>query len=87
MRTRISPNTDTFHAVLLYSENHCDSCNVTKSSNTIGVQFQMMQYVYQVKTLSRDTPGFQKQDWLKNERDNEVEIRCSMNITKYGKCE
>ena len=47
----------------------------------------MMQYVYQVKTLSRDTPGLQKQDWLKNERDNEVEIRCSMNITKYGKCE
>ena len=58
----------------------CDSCKVTRTSNT-----QMIQYVFQIKTLSKDTPSFQRQDWLKNERNNEVEIRCSMSITKYGK--
>ena len=44
----------------------------------------MIQYVFQIKTLSRDTPIFQTPDWLRNERDNKVEIRCSMSITKYG---
>ena len=47
----------------------------------------MIQYVLQIKILSKDTPSFQRRDWLKNERDNEVEIQCSMSITKYGECE
>ena len=64
----------------------CDSCKVAKSSNTIGVQLQMIQHVFQIKILSRDTPCFQRRDLLKNERYNEVEIRNSMSITKYGKC-
>ena len=64
-----------------------DSCKVTSSSNTIRVQLQMKQYVFQIKTLSKDTPSFQRRDWLKNQRDNEVEIQCSMSMTKYGKCE
>ena len=39
-----------------------------------------------------DTPSFQRWDWLKNERENEVEIsivfiQCSMSTTKYDKCE
>ena len=46
----------------------------------------MIQHVFQIKILSRDTPCFQRGDLLKNERDNEVEIRNSMSITKYGKC-
>ena len=46
----------------------------------------MIQHVFQIKILSRDTPCFQTGDLLKNERDNEVEIRNSMSITKYGKC-
>ena len=37
--------------------------------------------------LSKDTPSFQRRDLLKNERDIEVEIRCSMRKTKYGECE
>ena len=35
----------------------------------------------------RDTPSFQRRDRLKNERDDEVEIRCGISITKYGKWE
>ena len=65
----------------------CNSYEVIWSSNTIGVQIQMIQYVFQIKTLSKDTPSFQRRDWLKNERDNKIEIRCSMSITKYGECE
>ena len=60
---------------------------VKKSSDTFGVQLQIIQYVFKIKVLSRDTPNFQRSDWLKKERDNEVEIRCSMSITKYGKYE
>ena len=44
----------------------------------------MIQYIFQDKILSKDTPSFQRQYWLKNERDNEVEMWCS---TKYGECE
>ena len=57
------------------------------SSNTIKVQLQVMQYVFQIKTLSKDIPIFQRQDWLKTERDNEVEKQCIMSITNYSKCE
>ena len=46
-----------------------------------------MQYAFQIKTLSKDTSSFQRQDWLKNERDCEAETQCSMSITKYGKCD
>ena len=45
----------------------------------------MMQYVFQIKTLSRGTPSFQRWDWLKNERNSDVEIWWSVSITKYGK--
>ena len=27
----------------------------------------MIQYVFQIKTLPKDTPSVQRQDWLKNE--------------------
>ena len=47
----------------------------------------MIQYVFQIKTLSKDTPSFQRWGWLKNERDNEVEMQCSMSITKNDECE
>ena len=47
----------------------------------------MIQCVFHIKTLSKDTPSFQRQDWLKTERNSEVEIRCNMSITKYGECE
>ena len=46
-----------------------------------------MQYVFQIKTLSKDTSSFQTLDWLKSERDNEVEKGCNMSITKFDKCE
>ena len=49
--------------------------------------FKMMHYIFQIKILSKDTPSFQRQNWLKNEGDNEVEMRCSMSNTKYGECE
>ena len=65
----------------------CDSYEVTRSRNTIGVQLQMTQYILRIKILSKDTPSLQRRDWLKNGRDNEVEIRCSMSKTKYGECE
>ena len=65
----------------------CNSYEVTRNSNTIGVRLQIIQYVFQIKTLSKDTSSFQKQNWSKNERDNKVEIRCSMSITKYGERE
>ena len=63
------------------------ACKVKRSSNTIGVQLQVIQYLFQIKTLSRETPSFQRRNWLKNKRGSEVEIRCSMSITKYAKCE
>ena len=65
----------------------CVSYDLTRSSNTTGVQLQKIQYIFQIKILSKDTPSFQRQDWLKNEGDNEVEMRCSMSNTKYGECE
>ena len=37
-----------------------------------------MQYVFQIKTLSKDTLSFQRLGRLKNERHNEVEIRSYM---------
>ena len=37
--------------------------------------FKMIQYIFQIKILSKDFPSFQRQDWLKNERDNEVEMQ------------
>ena len=59
-----------------------DFFKVTRSGDTIGVQLQMIQYVFHIKTLSRDTRSFQGQYWLKNKRGHEVEIRCNMSITK-----
>ena len=38
----------------------------------------MIQYVFQIKTLSKDTLSFQRLDRLKNERHNEGEIRSYM---------
>ena len=43
------------------------------SSNTIVVQLQVMGYVFQIKALSKDTPSFQRRDWLKSKGDNVVE--------------
>ena len=43
----------------------CNSCAVTSSSNTIGVQLQMIQYTFRIKVLSKDIPSFQRRDWLK----------------------
>ena len=35
---------------------------VSRSSNTIRVQLQVIQYVFQIKILSKDTPSFQRED-------------------------
>ena len=43
----------------------CVSYEVTTSSNTIGVQLQMIQYIFRIKILSKNTPSFQRRDWLK----------------------
>ena len=66
---------------------YCDSYEVTRGRNTIEVQLQMIQCTFRIKILTKDTPSLQRQDWLKNERDNDVDIRCSMSKTKYGECE
>ena len=47
----------------------CVSNEVTTSSNTIGVQLQMIQYIFRIKTLSKDTPSFQRRYWLKKMKD------------------
>ena len=47
----------------------------------------MIQYIIWIKVSSKGTPSFQRQDWLKNERDNVFEMRCSMSKTKYTECE
>ena len=46
--------------------------------------FKMIQYIFWIKFLSKDTPSFKRPYWLKIERDNEVEMWCS---TKYGEFE
>ena len=38
----------------------------------MGVQLQVIQYVFQIGTLSKETLSFQSQDWLNGERDSEV---------------
>ena len=43
----------------------CNSYDVTKNSNTIRIQLQMIQYLIWIKILSKDTPSFQRRDWLK----------------------
>ena len=68
-------------------KNFCLACCDSYSSNTTRVQLQMIQYIFQIKILSKNTPTFHRWDWLKNERDNEVEMQCSMSNTKYGECE
>ena len=65
----------------------CDSFEEARSRNTIGVQLQMIQYIFRIKILSKDTPSLERRDRLKNGRENEVEIRCSMSKTKYGECD
>ena len=47
----------------------------------------MIQFIFQIKMLSKDIPSSQRRDWLKSERGSEVEMRCSMSNTKYGECE
>ena len=45
----------------------CDSYEATISSNTIGIQLQIIQYIFRIKTLSKDTsssPSFQRRDWF-----------------------
>ena len=64
-----------------------DSDKVARSSNIIGVEPEVTQYVFQIKSLSKDPPSFHRREWLKNKSHNEVEIRCSMGRTKYGKYE
>ena len=66
---------------------YCISFEVTRSSNTIGDQIQTIQYIFRIKILAKDTPNFQRRDWLKNERHNEAGIRYNMSKTKYGECE
>ena len=44
----------------------------------------MIQNVFQIKTLSKDITSFQRRDWLKSERDYEVEQQDSINIAIYG---
>ena len=43
----------------------CVFYEVTRSSNTIGVQLQMIQYIFRIKIIFKDTPNFQRRDWLK----------------------
>ena len=50
----------------------------------------MIQYIFRIEILSKDTISFlvsRDGIGLKNERHNEVEIRCSMSKTKHGECE
>ena len=65
----------------------CDSCEVTRSSITSWVKFQVMQYVFQIFTLSKGTASVQRWNWLINGRDNAIEMWCSISITNYVKCE
>ena len=46
----------------------CDSYEVRRSSNTIGIQLQMIQCIIRTKPWSKDTPSFQRRDWLKRWR-------------------
>ena len=64
-----------------------DCYEVTRNSYNTGVQLQIIQYIFRIKILSKDTPSFQRRNWLKNERYNEFKIRCSMSKTKYGEFE
>ena len=48
---------------------YCVTYEVTSSSNTIGVQLQMIQYIFRIKVLSKDTPSFRRRDWLKKMKD------------------
>ena len=68
----------------------CDYFEVRKSSNNIRVQLEIIQYIFWIKIVSKDTPSFQRRDWLKSKRYNEFGIRCircSTSKAKYGKCE
>ena len=64
----------------------CDFCKVAKSNKTIGAQLQVMQYLFLIKILCKDTLSLQRQDCWKSERDNKVE-KSHTSITKYGKYE
>ena len=33
------------------------------------VQLQMIQYIFRIKVLSKDTPSFRRRDWLKKMKD------------------
>ena len=65
----------------------CESYEVARNSNTMTIQLQMIQYIFLIIILSKDTRNFQRRVCLKNERYNKVEIRCSMSKTKYVGCE
>ena len=44
---------------LCYAQQKCRvSYEVTKSSNTIDVQLQIIQYIFRTKILFKDTPSF-----------------------------
>ena len=45
----------------------CVSYEVTRSSNTIAVQLQMIHYKFWIKILSKDALSFQRRDWLKKD--------------------
>ena len=64
-----------------------DSDKVARSSNIIGVEPKVTQYVFQIENLSKDPPSFHRHDWLKNKNHNEAEILCSMSRTKHSKYE
>ena len=64
-----------------------DSDKVARSSNIIGVEPEVTQYLFQIENLSKDPPSFHRHDWLKNKNHNEAEIRCSMSRTKHSKYE
>ena len=37
--------------------------------------------------MHAEVVDFQRRDWLKGERDDEIERRCDMRIIEFGKCE
>ena len=42
----------------------CNSGKVTRRSENIGFQLQVIQYAFQIKILCEETPNFQRRDWL-----------------------
>ena len=38
----------------------------------VSYEVTSIQYIFQIKILSKDTPSFQRRDWLKNERQKRL---------------